>query len=186
MPCAACSSLMDAERECCRPAGVDKPQPDQPGQHRRRATGGDLLRMGQPGVVAEQASAADVHALPSAYLHALVASDLSAVVAQAHRWAIYMHETTFKQLDHMMLGITFFCSRPGPPVPQLLREGISESQAKSLVDSYTPMVNRGLGGCCTCKRSLAAVRSVWRVDDADGARCWEMQRSADCRGKVVI
>lgn len=57
-----------------------------------------------------------------------------------------------KQLDHKMLGITFFCSRPGPPVPQLLREGISESQAKSLVDSYTPMVNRGLGGCCTCKR----------------------------------
>lgn len=37
------------------------------------------------------------------------------------------------------------CIRPGPPVPQLLREGISESRAKALVDSYTPMINKGLG-----------------------------------------
>jgi hypothetical protein len=39
------------------------------------------------------------------------------------------------------------CCRPGPPVPRLLREGISESQAKQLVDSYVPMVNRALGEC---------------------------------------
>jgi Reticulon len=32
-------------------------------------------------------------------------------------------------------------------VPRLLREGISESQAKQLVDSYVPMVNRALGEC---------------------------------------
>lgn len=32
-------------------------------------------------------------------------------------------------------------------MPRLLREGISESQAKQLVDSYVPMVNRALGEC---------------------------------------
>lgn len=41
----------------------------------------------------------------------------------------------------------FPSGRPGPPVPRILREGISESQAKSLVDSYLPMVNNGLGEC---------------------------------------
>jgi hypothetical protein len=30
-------------------------------------------------------------------------------------------------------------------VPRLLKEGISEGQAKQLVDSYVPMVNRALG-----------------------------------------
>jgi riboflavin kinase len=41
-------------------------------------------------------------------------------------------------------SLAAWLNRPGPPVPRLLREGISESQAKSLVDSYTPMVNKGL------------------------------------------
>jgi riboflavin kinase len=37
-----------------------------------------------------------------------------------------------------------YLNRPGPPVPRLLKEGISEGQAKQLVDSYVPMVNRAL------------------------------------------
>lgn len=41
-------------------------------------------------------------------------------------------------------SLAAYLNRPGPPVPRLLREGISESQAKSLVDSYVPMVNKGL------------------------------------------
>lgn len=41
-------------------------------------------------------------------------------------------------------ALASWLNRPGPPVPQLLREGVSESQVKSLVESYTPMVNKGL------------------------------------------
>lgn len=41
-------------------------------------------------------------------------------------------------------SLASWLNRAGPPVPQLLREGISESQVKSLVESYTPMINKGL------------------------------------------
>lgn len=37
-----------------------------------------------------------------------------------------------------------YLNRPGPPIPHLLREGVSESQVKSLVEQYTPLVNKGL------------------------------------------
>lgn len=35
-------------------------------------------------------------------------------------------------------------NKPGPPIPQLLREGVSESQVKSFVDQYTPLINKAL------------------------------------------
>ena len=60
-----------------------------------------------------------------------------------------------------------YCCRPGPPVPRLLREGISESQAKQLVDSYVPMVNRALGECTlhvsgsALQLQLPAYLTVW-------------------------
>jgi type II secretory pathway component PulC len=35
-------------------------------------------------------------------------------------------------------------NRPGPPVPALLREGVSESHVKSYVEQITPIINKGL------------------------------------------
>ena len=45
----------------------------------------------------------------------------------------------------LMLTPPAAVARPGPPIPNILREGISESQVKSLVEQYTPLVNQGLG-----------------------------------------
>ena len=52
-------------------------------------------------------------------------------------------------------------------MPRLLREGVSESQAKQLVDSYVPMVNRALGECMlhvsgsALQLQLPAYLTVW-------------------------
>jgi len=37
-----------------------------------------------------------------------------------------------------------FLNRPGPPVPQILREGVSEKQVKSLAEQVTPLINQAL------------------------------------------
>ena len=34
--------------------------------------------------------------------------------------------------------------RPGPPVPALLREGVSESHVKAYIEQITPVINKGL------------------------------------------
>ena len=40
-------------------------------------------------------------------------------------------------------GLCGVC-RPGPPMPRLLREGLSESMLKGLVEEYTPLLNKGI------------------------------------------
>jgi hypothetical protein len=60
-------------------------------------------------------------------------------------------------------SLAAYLNRPGPPVPRLLREGISESQAKQLVDSYVPMVNRALAllyRVCTGRDAVLAAEVV--------------------------
>jgi len=37
-----------------------------------------------------------------------------------------------------------FLNRPGPPVPRILREGVSEKQVQELAQQVTPVINQGL------------------------------------------
>ena len=46
--------------------------------------------------------------------------------------------------SYLWATIASFTNRPGPPVPGILREGVSEGQVKRLVEQATPLLNKAL------------------------------------------
>lgn len=47
-------------------------------------------------------------------------------------------------LSFIWASIAGFLNKAGPPVPSILREGVSEGQVKHLVEEFTPLLNKGL------------------------------------------
>jgi len=61
-------------------------------------------------------------------LVSLLATTASIAVATSFVWA----------------SLAAFLNKPGPPMPRILQEGVSEGDLKGLVEEYTPLLNKGI------------------------------------------